>query len=202
MKFDLNNFIDKNSSQENMKYELEPLKTENEDFQFILQALTSEKFNSNPKVLHMLKFHCVEKSEEDKLKGRKLLLHGVKSNEAFDILRSGYPDKDLKCECYRREFMKFDCHCYPTSIVSHEISNGISYCKTKGGAVEELSFVVVCAKNFECNFVGDEEIRNQKADSRGCYITGGSFVGKSVAFVESVVQMIPAYLVIFEGDDS
>ena len=95
-----------------------------------------------------------------------LLLHGVKSNEAFDILKLGYPDKDHKCECYRRDYIKSECHCYATPMISDEISNGSSYCKTENGTIEKLSFFVVGGKKFEIKLVADEDLRKQKTDSR------------------------------------
>ena len=60
---------------------------------------------------------------------------------------------------------------------------------------EKLSFVVV---DFECKFVADEEIRKQETDSKGSSVPGGDFVDRSCVVVKPVVQMIPAYLIIFE----
>ena len=59
----------------------------------------------------------------------------------------------------QKKFKKFDCHCYATTSLSHEV---LKYCITKDGAVEKLSCVVVGAKNFECGFVADEDIGRKK----------------------------------------
>ena len=51
-------------------------------------------------------------------------------------------------------------------MISNEIFNGSSYCKTIGGAVEKPSFFVVSDEKVEIEFVADEDFRKQKTDNR------------------------------------
>ena len=158
----------------------------------------------------MFKIDPSDKTEVNQVKGSRLYLHGVKSNNIQNIISSGYSDElwsfDKKCkeDCFY--CVKPQCARYASQSFSLEISKSIGKCENARNLKlkflnQEFAYIfIVGAKEV------DEKTITTKVDKdrRECYIKDGSFrIETDISLCVGIPsrKAVPAYLLIVEVTD-
>lgn len=190
-------------------YRTEIMNKNDKDYEFIVNSVTDEKSQFNPKLLHLFKINPSFSYEIKEMQGKLLYLHGIKASKVVDVLNFGYP-KSLKHSGKNHSkdnFSGSDFVPIATNLFKQEILKGLSHCKTTNGA-SKLSFVFVVSskENAEQNqseqsgsnakLIGRASLAN--ADSRGCCVPNGSFRSFENSYFQDTIDVIPAYLIVYK----
>ena len=162
-------------------YKTDRLKPQNEDYDFILSAITDKReksvTNKLSTILHLFQIHPIDSNERVRMCNSYLYVERIRRpNKVLDMLTYGYKQK--LNGCLDTDFEK-------------AISGDPNYCEEKN-KVKKLFFICVASK---CD--GTSMRNTFEKDSRGCSIAGGSFTNGSKNY-SSTSGMIPAYLVVIE----
>ena len=202
MSFKLDSLLDLKKNKTN-KYALNSLEGTDKDYNFILRSIKSSSYT--PKILRMFKIEDKnnDKKEVDKIRGSRLFLHGVKSNNIQNILSSGYTDKLWslieKCKEDCLTCMKPFCARYTSESFGTEVCKSIRNFKISAdeeNTNRKLAYLFV---------VGGKEMNNKTttddADSQGCYVKDGTFQKQAMSpncGFQPSSETVPAYLLVVE----
>ena len=197
LSFKLDNLFETTENKSN-KYKREALQKQNDDYQFVMSSIRNQRPAIVEKVLHVFKIQPVDQNEIRRMKGSRLYLHGIKSNEVESVLKNGYHDQmwsfNQVCmdDCVQCKSEK--CALYMSDCVDVEITKGVSCSHDE---YRKFSFVYVVS--------GQDSLQSNKhnkvvSDSRGNHVKNGHFKTLGCRGIDSrsTIGMIPAYLIVLK----
>ena len=200
--------IDQIKQNMNDNYTIKALTDKEDDYRFILQSTSS----SASRFKHIFKVNPTNKNKDGKVQGRRLYLHGVKSNKIQDVLKYGYSDEWLNLDSVCKEdcidCREPECIRYATDHFHLELhkSNRFfikRYLKllTKNDrklGISDLAYVFVVAEKQTYQTTDTGIIYK---DSRDCYVENGCFVTAyddcwTEENVKPCKETVPMYLLV------
>ena len=178
------------SKEEKRKFSTEILQKDDGDYKFIVRSFATEKIGKINKISKLFRINPINKTKVAKLKHKHLYLNGVEINKVKYVLTNGYP-KDQK----ERNNSEIN-FTVPTIDLYNESHRKICCCEIDN-EVKKLSFVFVVSS--EVNYK-DCYIRGKKLieDSRKSSTREGLFSSYLLEKESNHLELIPAYLIIFE----
>ena len=176
---------------EKRKFSTELLHKENDDYKFISRSICNKSAEILPKIRELFRINPTNENEVNNLKGKYIYLSGLDAEKVKHVLTNGYSNSQKSPE-------EFD-------SVLHRTGTNLNFAKLVGrnfcevdNTVKMLSFVfVVCSKEKH----DDNKGRKTIEDSRKSVTKEGLFSSECFGAVRNRLDLIPAYLIIFEADD-
>ena len=191
LEFNLNSLF-RMTQKDSYKHNIEVLKNEDKDYQYILSLIIDEKSSYNPnvfqifKILPMKERKLVSKRRVIEIKSKELYLYGVKAEKVNSILKCSFTQDE--------DSLDHKLNTATTSLKA-ECAKGHCYCNFNN-EVKEYSFVFVTSSKIVNKKLAKG--KNVKKEERRMTNHFRNNISEALYREISLVSTAPEYLIIFE----